>query len=75
MKYLHEATEEEIRTCKTYGDLAEKFEQPEWCNHPHANAPIIGCWSLMDLYGLRKSISKEFCKTCSECKHHEPELE
>ena len=43
------------------------FKQPAWCNYTGALRGEFGCWSLMDLYGLRKSISKKYCKDCDYC--------
>jgi hypothetical protein len=73
MKYLHEAIDEELRADLeariTNAEFTAKYAQPDWCNYPDATMDIMGCWSLTDLFGLRKSISKEFCEGCPECKH------
>jgi hypothetical protein len=56
MKYLHEATDEEIQADLdariTNREFADKYTQPEWCNYPDATLGVMGCWSLTDLFGL-----------------------
>lgn len=49
---------------RTIGYLKEHYKQPKWCNYPNALDGPFGCWSLMDLYGDRKKISREFCSKC-----------
>ena len=70
MKYFHEATDEEIDKLiadkATIGDLKKEYIQPDWCTYPDALDGPMGCWSLMDIKGLRKSIGHDYCKTC-EC--------
>lgn len=72
MKYFHEATDEEIDNLiaskTTVAQLKELYQQPDWCNYPGALDGIMGCWSLMDLKGLRKSICVKFCSKCEEFK-------
>ena len=70
MKYFHEASDEEISALveakATIKDVNQKYIQPDWCDYPGALDGQMGCWSLMDLFGLRHSIGHEYCKTC-EC--------
>lgn len=72
MKYFHEATDEELEELiankTTIGELEKLYAQPDWCNYPGALQGVMGCWSLTDIKGLRKSISLEYCKGC-ECCH------
>lgn len=49
----------------------ERYQQPTWCGYPGALEGQMGCWSLMDLKGLRTDICKEFCNTCPEFKDNE----
>lgn len=71
-KYFHELSDEEIETLlnnhTSIKTIEEQYQQPDWCNHPCALEGTAGCWSLMDLFGSRHNISKEFCKNCEESK-------
>lgn len=48
----------------TVGEIKERYQQPTWCTYPEALDGMMGCWSLMDLKGLRNRISKPFCRGC-----------
>ena len=68
--FLHELTPEEIDNILAekikIGELMERYQQPTWCGYPGALKGQMGCWSLMDLKGLRTKINKEFCSGCFE---------
>jgi hypothetical protein len=68
MRYLHKASNKQIdqliNSGSTIGDLKAKYIQPDWCGYHDATDGPMGCWSLMDLYGLRKRISPKFCQSC-----------
>lgn len=68
MKLFHKASNAQIERLfaqkATIGDLKKEYEQPKWCGYPDALAGKWGCWSLMDIHGLRKKISPKFCKNC-----------
>jgi len=72
--YFHEASQEDIdklmESDVTWKEIIDRYSQPEWCNYPDALSGQMGCWSLIDTEpeGLRTKISKEFCKSCPECK-------
>ncbi len=72
--FFHELSQSEIDVLiankSTWPDIMDKYSQPSWCNYPEALSGVMGCWSLTDLSekSLRKSISKEWCKSCPECK-------
>lgn len=67
--FFHEADESEILQLKTIGEVMDKYSQPEWCSYPDALGGTMGCWSLMDIRGLRKEISVDFCNNCECFKH------
>lgn len=62
-KYFHELTEKEYRAILaegiTYGELAEKYLRPSWCDYPDALSPL-GCWSLTG----GKVTGEDYCKNC-----------
>jgi hypothetical protein len=67
-KYYHELTDkeyiEEIESQDvTYGDIVNRYKQPDWCTHPDALLGCLGCWTLVF---SRKLINPERCKEC-EC--------
>ena len=68
--FLHELTPGEIDKILAekikIGELMERYRQPDWCGYPGALEGQMGCWSLMDLKGLRCKISKDFCCDCPE---------
>jgi len=68
MKYFHKASNAQIERLfasrATIGDLKKQYNQPQWCNYPDALDGEMGCWSLMDIYKLRKKISPKFCQSC-----------
>jgi hypothetical protein len=70
MKYLHTASNIQIGRLldsgATIGQLMTEYKQPDWCGYPSALEGVMGCWSLMDLEGIRKRISRKFCAGC-EC--------
>ena len=71
IKYFHELSKEEFSLLVgkiTYGELAEKYPQPEWCTYPEATAGMMGCWSLVG----HMVTGKEFCKNCDCCKSINP---
>lgn len=47
--------------------VLQNYRQPTWCNYQDALAGVMGCWSLTDNFGSRKSISKKFCSSCDCC--------
>ena len=67
MKYYHETTKEERDSLigKTYGELMDKYMQPEWCAYPDALYGFMGCMSLMN---LTERINKDYCSDCPCCK-------
>jgi hypothetical protein len=60
----NEVLEKEILAGITVGELKTKYQQPTWCGYPEALEGMMGCWSLMDVKGLRNQISKPFCRKC-----------
>lgn len=68
MKLFHKASNLQIERLferkATIADLKKEFEQPKWCAYDGALDGKFGCWSLMDIYGLRKKISPKFCSNC-----------
>lgn len=48
----------------TISEIKKRYQQPKWCTYPEALNGFAGCWSLMDIEGLRKEISVEFCNDC-----------
>lgn len=67
-RYWHTLADSTIRkllsTHITWGELTERYKQPDWCSYPDALEGIMGCWSLVDSFGLRHEISREFCAGC-----------
>lgn len=47
----------------TWGEIMELYNQPPWCEYPHALNGALGCWSLVD-EKLRHEISVKFCADC-----------
>jgi len=74
MKYWHEEmTQKEydkwVASDATWGDVMERYKQPDWCDYPGALMGAMGCWSLL---GRRiKSIAD--CGDC-ECKKYKGTL-
>lgn len=70
--YFHELTDEQVNELLashiTWGELVDRFAQPEWCNYHNALMGEMGCWSLVDMRGLRKEISLDYCKSCDCCR-------
>jgi hypothetical protein len=68
MRYFHTLADSTVRRLirqkVTYGELKERYKQPAWCTYPDALEGEMGCWSLMDLFGTRHEISREYCKNC-----------
>jgi hypothetical protein len=66
-KYWHEAPKDEIdalyKAKITYGELKERYEQPEWCAYMGALDGKFGCYSLMS-EETRMKISRKYCKYC-----------
>lgn len=66
-KYWHELSEDEIsvllNTGTTWGEIVEKYKQPDWCTYHQALMGAMGCWSLTAIE-IRPKISREFCKNC-----------
>ena len=67
-KYFHELSDEEIKELLenkvTWEYVMKNFKQPDWCGYTNALEGAMGCWSLIDYFGRRKEISREFCKDC-----------
>lgn len=65
--YFHELTKERYESLFqekiTFGELIERFKQPDWCSYPDALAGPMGCWSLVG--GLVSG--KDYCKGCECC--------
>jgi len=72
--FFHEAPQSDIDSLiankGTWGDIMERYKQPDWCSYPNALEGQMGCWSLTDLSpdGLRNKISESFCQSCPEFK-------
>lgn len=68
MRYFHTLADSTVKKLiskgMTYGELKDKYKQPDWCAYPDALEGAMGCWSLMDMWGLRHKISKEYCGGC-----------
>ena len=50
IKPFHKLTQKEFDALPggmTYGELAEKYPQPEWCDYANATDGAMGCWSLV----------------------------
>lgn len=47
----------------TWGEVMERYKQPDWCGYPDALEGDMGCWSLV-FPSTRRQISREYCKTC-----------
>ena len=75
-RYFHELADSTVRKIVksgiTYGELMNRYKQPDWCEYPEALNGVMGCWSLMDTMNLRHKISREYCKGC-DC--YKPEVE
>jgi len=69
-QFFHEAPQSDIDTLVankgTWGDIMEKYKQPDWCSYPNALEGVMGCSSLTDFSpdGFRCKVSESFCKTC-----------
>lgn len=67
-KYFHQLTKQEFDQLHdsgmTWGECAEQYPQPPWCQYPNAVAGEMGCWSLM----YRDVTGEEFCKSCDQYK-------
>uniref|UniRef100_A0A6M3JP96 Uncharacterized protein n=1 Tax=viral metagenome TaxID=1070528 RepID=A0A6M3JP96_9ZZZZ len=63
-KYFHKLAEEEfkelVKEGMTWGECAEEYPQPKWCNYPDAVQGALGCWSLMDF----RIKGRSSCKCC-----------
>lgn len=61
---FHRITKKErerlIRRHATWGEIMERYRQPDWCSYPEALAGIAGCWSLVQ--GLVRS--RKICRDC-----------
>ena len=53
----------------TWGDVALEYEQPDWCDYPHALLGQMGCWSLV-LQPFR-ICGIDDCENC-ECVEEKP---
>ena len=53
----------------TWGEVMERYSQPEWCEYPNALEGVMGCWSLVS--SLIKDESG--CKSC-ECYKNKGEV-
>ena len=66
--YWHELRDSTIkRAIKNKMTIAEsirRYKQPVWCSYPNALEGIMGCWSLVDAFGLRHKISPEYWGDC-----------
>lgn len=64
--YFHELTEEQLTelysSSMTWGDLMQKYSQPDWCEYPNALEGPMGCWGLV--YRHVNKHGKDYCKTC-----------
>ena len=73
IKPFHELTAEEFKTLveakMTWGELEEKYPQPEWCNYPEATRGLMGCWSLIS----HLVTGRDFCKNCDCSKDYKEE--
>lgn len=69
---FHEVTDSEWESMKaaglTWGDMQERFAQPDWCAYPDALAGQMGCWSLVG----RMVTGIDYCKDCELCQPKEP---
>jgi len=68
MRYFHTLADSTIRCLIakkiTWGEVQKRYKQPDWCGYPDALEGAMGCWSLVDLFGLRHEISRDYCKKC-----------
>jgi hypothetical protein len=66
--FWHRISDTEIKSLieagKTNAFVMENYRQPTWCGYHEALNGSMGCWSLTDNFGSRKSISKKFCANC-----------
>jgi hypothetical protein len=53
-----------VRKGTTWGELMNRYKQPDWCNYPNALEGAMGCWSLVSLFNTRHQISRQYCKGC-----------
>lgn len=49
----------------TWGDINERYHQPQWCDYENALDGIMGCWALV----TRQIKTIEDCKDCECCIH------
>ena len=75
-QFWHELTDQQVQEVMdsgmTWGEVCEKYLQPDWCHYPRALNGEMGCWSLADTGDLRKKISHDFCVDC-DCFHLPPD--
>lgn len=75
-KYFHELSQDEFDSLfdqeLTWGEIAEKYEQPDWCHYSRALLGVAGCNTLLcSDKDIRSKISYEYCKTCDCHKDHD----
>lgn len=62
-RYFHLIPEAEWESMKaagrTWGWVARRFREPDWCSYPNAVDPM-GCWSLVG----RMVTGEDYCKNC-----------
>ena len=46
----------------TWGEVQERYKQPDWCGYQDALQGDFGCWSLVG--ESRHQISEEYCAKC-----------
>ena len=68
-RYFHTLADSTIRKLIshhiTWGEIMERYEQPDWCGYPNALEGLMGCWSLTSLFKYRHEISREYCVGCN----------
>lgn len=67
-RFFHELSIEEKQKLanegKTWQDVMDDYNQPDWCTYPEALRGEMGCWSLIMIDA--KLVCEDYCKTC-EC--------
>lgn len=62
--FFHELSDDAYKALEdggaTWGDIMERFDQPEWCDYPNALEGVMGCWSLI----YRKVKDESRCLNC-----------
>ena len=72
--YFHELTEDEfnalVESKITWGDVMQKYSQPDWCEYPNALEGQMGCWGL-----VFRTVSKRGETYCTACECYKKQLD